>query len=239
MGPEGEEEAQPANEPEAPTSFEGFPQTGCGLMIGDVFKWNKGLPMMLRGFCDAGFNVVHMRLDHMVLIDRPLFICILDTSKKQFNMTGKDSPMSPSDGGTNGREAEIPRQASKGSKDSGNKTGTDGVKVEVEEDEFDVNEMKVKETEDLVKKYVDENRFDITVMPLMPQASGGAGSRSLHDQMGHPGKVTAINKTKIPSTRIAMDMRKTFGDLARSDRQLSKSRISGNLGRPGATGSKD
>lgn len=210
-------------------------------MIGDAFKWNKALPLILKDLDDSGFVVIHMRIDHMILIDRPLFICILDTRRREPSKSNRgDSPLytSPQDGNQPAAPAnqlapangDAPLSASKDLNSSRGGASQGQIRIEVDESDYpedgEVSEEKVMKVHEIAKNHLDEERFDITSLALMPQANV-QGSRSLHNQMGNPGKNAQLGKgrTRVSSTRSAMEMRRTFGEMAKSDRAMSKSML--------------
>lgn len=68
---------------EVPRAAEGFPKTGCGLVIEDAKEWSVSFPKIIQSLTEAGYEIVYQKVDHMILIDRPIVLCILKAPAKR------------------------------------------------------------------------------------------------------------------------------------------------------------
>lgn len=75
-------------------------------MMGDALRWAASVPAMLVALEDSGLTIIHQTIDHHLLIDRPIFVCLVTTQTMSETKGGKSpkkqSKDSPSTGVVSG-----------------------------------------------------------------------------------------------------------------------------------------
>jgi hypothetical protein len=64
-----------------------YANEGCGLVVGDAKLWTYQFPKLLAHFEALGLKVIHSKLDHMILVDEPIAIFILQRKESSIGLS--------------------------------------------------------------------------------------------------------------------------------------------------------
>lgn len=64
-----------------------YANEGCGLVVGDAKLWTYQFPKLLAHFDALGLKVIHSKLDHMILVDEPICIFILQRKESSIGLS--------------------------------------------------------------------------------------------------------------------------------------------------------
>jgi hypothetical protein len=64
-----------------------YANEGCGLVVGDAKLWTYQFPKLLAHFEALGLKVIHSKLDHMILLDEPIAIFILQRKESSVGLS--------------------------------------------------------------------------------------------------------------------------------------------------------
>jgi hypothetical protein len=163
---------------------------GQGMVLRDAASWTRALPDMLTDLAKAGFTLVHVQQDHMLLIDRPVFVCVLDSHHRE------DQPKGVFGIGRSESDA-IPESCG---------VGTDFVHVDVEGEPKkanpqDASSLKASpmftEIEGIVNGHLESEKFHVYIRPISNPDAGSS--------------ITVRHETHgTPQGRLAGDVKQLF-----------------------------
>jgi hypothetical protein len=64
-----------------------YANEGCGLVVGDAKLWTFQFPKLLAHFEALGLKIIHSKLDHMILVDEPIAIFILQRKESSIGVS--------------------------------------------------------------------------------------------------------------------------------------------------------